>query len=229
MTGPQGIGPLAPLLRSPFILGSWAYSGGSGANPPSTLLWPVEPEVDDVAVMFITTSNDRTFRGTDCPTLPDFGAPLHQAELGAVYARLCDGSEDPSYNVVVGGSAQHVSIIIVLPGLGAMNDRGWAQKTPIISSGNIVYPSITPSASPTRVFYVAHGAVGNSGTPVNPGGSNPSPVLLTDSGVPPFPPSTRSVIWTGLCTSTGALGDRSVSAAGVDSNYYQGQAFALGV
>lgn len=228
VTRPVSVMAPSAITAERIYYGSWAYSAGSGGAPASTLLWPFTPAVGDVALIFGTKSNFNSF--STWPSLTDFGAPLHTGEFGAVYGRVVDGSETLSgYSVVLGASAQHVSIIVVLRGLAGLTDVGFAVQT-AASSGDIVYPTITPSAAPSLIFYVANSTTGNAfsfAAAVNPGGSNPTPVQLTDSWNGSSPPQPRCVIWTGNCTSTSALGNRSVAATGMGNNYWHGLTFGV--
>lgn len=215
--------------RRSILAGAWAHSSGSGPSPQSTLNWPKTPAVGDVALIFMTKSNFNPFGAH--PSITDFGAPLHADDLGAVYSRVVDGTETlTGYTVAVGGSQKHCSIMILISGLAGFTDVGWAVQSAVSSPTDIKYPTITPSAQPSLIFYTSHAAIFGTGSTVSPGGSNPTPSMLTDSEPSRTGAATcRSVIWTGACTSTSALGDRTVAETGLDGNYYQGMTFGIAV
>lgn len=209
--------------------GAWAYSVGDGSlgAPASTLYYPSTPVVGDVALVFLTNTN-----GALGPTLTDFGSPVLTGDRGAIYTRLCNGSETlTGISVVCGGTARHCSIIILVSGLAGLTVRGSATVGVNSPPSDILYPTITPSAAPTLVFYSFHDSVSTNVLPSpasNPGGTNPTPALLVDSG-PIFVTSnlTRCIIWSGLCSSTSALGNRTVPNYGTGNNFYHGMTFAI--
>lgn len=210
----------------PITFGAWAYSSGAGVSPGSTLFWPSAPAAGDVALIFGTRSNNVAW-----PTLPDFGAPLHEGARGVVYSHLCTGAEAASYSVILGSSARHTSIIVLIKNLAGLTERGWATQGAASTPTDITYPTITPTGQPTLVFYTAHDSQTTFVPPstlVNPGGSNPIPLDLADSGSnPPTSDTTRCVIWYGQCTSTSPLGDRTQPNTGLGPNFYHGMTFAI--
>lgn len=217
--------PAPSLSAEQIYFGDWAYSG-TGGSPTSTLYWPFAPASGDVAVLYSSRSNFDSFQAITDFTL------VHQGPRGAIYTRLCDGTEDLSgYSVDLAGSfgGRHASIIIVVKGLSGLTEVGFATQSPAVSAPtDITYPSITPTSQPSLIFYSGHGLL--SGSPaVNPGGSNPTPVLLTETS-DSNPPNTTQIIhcaiWVGRCTSTSALGARTVAETGW-SNFYHGMTFGI--
>lgn len=213
------------VTYQPVSFGVWAHSSGSGTSPSATLTWPRAPVAGEVALLYLTRSNDAAF-----PTLPDFGSPVLSGSRGAVYTRLCTGTEATSYSIVIGGSAKHCSTILIFTGLPGLTVTGSAAGGLAVAPANVTYPLITPTNAPTWVLYSVHDSqttFTSPSTPTNPGGPT-APTMLTDSGpIPPASAICRCVIWIGRAASTASTGALSVSNAGMGPNYYHGATFGV--
>lgn len=198
-----------------IIFDTWEHSTGSGSNPSGTLHWPEAPVAGDVALAFLCKSN--TTVGPNFHS--DFGAVSYAGIATDVYVRECDGTEDlGGYTITIGGSAQWVAIIIIIRGLSGHVAVGSASHNEG-GTGNIIYPTITPSDTPSIVFMVANGERSATGTPATPGGTNPTMTLLDDSNTnrPPLITNiVRGFIFQGNCVGTSATGDRTVAADGLN-------------
>lgn len=205
-----------------FSLGTptGASSSGGGSSPSGSIAIPSGIIENDVLVLFLGRSNT-----AGLPTLSIFGAPVHSQAQGGIYTHLCDGSETGSVTITIGGSAKWSAVCVPLRGLAGLSEVGWASQNAVSPTTDISYPTITPSGQPSYIFYVGYGAVADSNSAINPGGTNPTPELIleqfnTSSNV-------KVVVFGGDCTSTSALGDRTVQETGFGANFYNGATLGL--
>lgn len=199
--------------------GAFNRSGTSGTTRTSNPVFPTCTS-GDIALLLIVRSNTN-----NCNTPSGF--TLVSRSLNAeVWQKTCAGTESATSVAVTNiASASTISIIGIF--------RNYLNATPVDVEGvsgnlssptDITYPTVTPTTTNSYCIAMACSAVSTSGTPVVPGGTNPTYGLLLDSG---HTSSVRMVLFVGMSTSTSALGARTVAETGLDGNFYQGRTIVL--
>lgn len=203
----------------PIEWGAFHRGASTGTYRPAAPVFPADVKEDDVAVLIVSKSGAGDWDDLTSDGWAFCGSA--SIDRGAIWVKVCDGTEGATSQTIGAENNNIVAIIGRFRNIIDPTDAFEAlARQNSISSGDIVYPTISPAGS-SVVLFTGHGAT-TTGTPVTPTGS-PNPVLVGDSESGSLP---RLIIWMVENHSGGATGTRSVAATGF-ANFYHGMQTAF--
>lgn len=203
--GGGGVAPSAPVIT----FGSFV-TATSGSPRSIAVPYPAGIEAGDYLLLIAGRSAAGSWNA------PSGFTSVVTGHRGVWWRKHATGSESGTVTVTNSGNIK--GIMLLIKGLAAAPTGAVASQASV-SSGNIPYPSITPSA-PALIVASGHGLDGGVAG-LLPSGTNPTFELVAEQGS-----AVRMKISAGLSDSTSALGARSVAATGF-ANFYHGIVGAL--